>query len=99
MKFKGTPGEWFAVEYCGTHLIQDGDVFESNDLLSFEDVGEEKARANAKLLAESPQLLKGLKECVTAITGGSLAEDGCYTQRFGPAFVEHLNSIIKKATE
>lgn len=59
-------------------------------------------KANARLIAAAPDLLKALKECRNAIQGGQEvapydSRGAGYEQTFGLAFLEYLNAAIAKA--
>lgn len=60
-EFKGTPGPWVSVDYCGKLQIQAGEYYEDADILDKEDVGDEIAEANASLIEAAPELLAALK--------------------------------------
>jgi hypothetical protein len=55
--FKGTQGPWSAIQYANFFNIQTESFYGEKDLLNAEDVGEEVAKANSKLMASSPDLL------------------------------------------
>lgn len=59
-RFKGTKGEFHAVNYAGAYLIQIGQMYEDLDVLNENEVGEEEAKANAQLISTAPELLEAL---------------------------------------
>ena len=60
MKFKGTKGEWFGIEYSGIWNIQSGQFYGDDNLLDCECYPREEVEANAKLIAAAPDLLEAL---------------------------------------
>ncbi|MEQ5566347.1 hypothetical protein ABN335_20800 [Providencia rettgeri] len=71
MEFKGTPAPWFIEEYdingkCDAKYFDirsmSTDGYEYMDLLDSVRVGDEKALANAHLIAAAPELLDALIE-------------------------------------
>ena len=76
MEFKGTKGDWVA-NYsheletyikCNGLRIADVKHYKGND---FNDPSTEEGRANAKLIAAAPSLLKALQTCLKRITNES----------------------------
>lgn len=61
-EFKGTPGPWYPVEFAGYHRLQDGDFYESNDILNEDTCS--RAKFNIRLASKSPEMLEMLKECL-----------------------------------
>lgn len=61
MEFKGSK-KIHAVEYAGVIRLNNKPHYEGLDLLNFEDVGEEVAKANAKLYEASYDLLEALHD-------------------------------------
>lgn len=61
-EFKGTKGEWHAVNYGGYWNIQDSEYYGESNLLDAEKVGEDIAEQNAKLAVASPILLEALQQ-------------------------------------
>lgn len=59
-RFRGTKGKWFAVEYAGTYMIQDGEMYEDNNILDSDIYTKEVVDANAQLIATAPELLRVL---------------------------------------
>ena len=54
-----TPGPWYAIEYAGMWGIQSVDEYsQDNNLLDMEN--DDRAEANAKLIAAAPDLLEAL---------------------------------------
>lgn len=59
MSTKHTPGPWYAIEYAGMWDIQSVDEYsQDNNLLDMEN--DDRAEANAKLIAAAPELLEAL---------------------------------------
>lgn len=86
-RFKGTKGEWHAVDYAGYIHIQDEPFYGGVDLLNQETCSE--AQYNAQLAASAPDLLKA---CETAILELQLIPCKC-----DPKVIDELERAIKKA--
>ena len=87
-----TPGPWYAIEYAGMWGIQSVDEYsQDNNLLDMEN--DDRAEANAKLIAAAPDLLEALNLCRIA-----LYNTGLYNFSEQLAYSE-ANKAIKKATE
>lgn len=75
MEFKGTKGEWHAVNYAGFYTIQDEPFYGEKDLLNYdhdlirEPVSIEEAEANAQLMASAPDLLNACIEMIKWVDG------------------------------
>ncbi len=92
--FKGTPGEHHAVEYAGYWHIQDEPFYDAGgSLLDAEYVGPEQAKANARLYAYAPELLKCLIEAVKHLEENDF--DVCGTPE---AMMDKFKQLIQKAT-
>ncbi len=95
-EFRGTRGEWHAVEYAGVISIQDSEFYEDSDkcnLLDYDYVGFEQAEANAKLIACAPELLYALKEAIRLLYGTTEFEViESYRKK-----VDDFEQVIKKA--
>ena len=59
--FKGTKGKWFPVEYAGLILIQTRNKYNEPNILDMDYFSTKEVKANAKLIASSPELLKALE--------------------------------------
>jgi hypothetical protein len=109
-----TPGPWYAVEYGGFWNIQTDDCYSESDVLDVEKVGnEETTEANAKLCAAAPDLLDGLKRCLSnsielrnryrndaeSFDPGTTEQRMCLDNvRDVNADIELIKAAIKKAT-
>ena len=100
-KFRGTKKKLHAVEIAGFYVIQDGENYEDNNVLDFnncegdfakEEVRKEIAYANAKLFCASPDLLKALKDMVKMYE--AILPAGGYQ-----GFYDSAVYAIRKATE
>lgn len=85
-EFKGTKEKWYSVEFAGFINIQDGEFYEDKNILDFEDVGSDIAKANALLISKAPEMLEMLKECYTY-----LPYEGVMRKK--------VKQLIKEATE
>jgi hypothetical protein len=86
---KHTPGPWYAVEYAGAFIIQDGEFYGDTDLHRLDDC--EEAEANAKLMASAPELL----ECLIMVSNLNNAA----REHISDDFFNKVDQAIKKATE
>lgn len=104
-----TPGPWYAIEYAGMWGIQSVDEYsQDNNLLDMEN--DDRAEANAKLIAAAPDLLEALVKLTSNkhIDLGDLIYnvkeregegwEGPSVKAWGEA-VELAKTAIKKATE
>lgn len=64
--FKGTDKEWFAVNFGGYILIQDGPKYSDKSILDQEKVSEQVADANAQLMIHALPMLRRLESIVQA---------------------------------
>lgn len=51
-----------------------------------------------KIVLDS-EMMAALKLVISAIEGGTKNEDGSFNQRFGQAFLDHLNKTVQKNAE
>lgn len=91
MEFKGTPAPWFIEEYdingkCDAKYFDirsmSTDGYEYMDLLDLVRVGDEKALANAHLIAAAPELLEALIELVQSYDKCSIDHNGLCQEHF-----------------
>lgn len=88
-EFKGSR-EIHAVEYAGFIRLNDEPYYEGIDLLDFEEVGEEVARANAKLYVASYDLLRLCLLVHDSFGGGNVIT-------FSDKDIEDFEEAIEKA--
>jgi len=96
METKHTPSPWFAVDYAGSFCIQNGEMYEDKDVLSYDSIcGKdfsfpiEVAKANAKLAAAAPELLDACEKALSFLKAIEVRGD-C---------IKSIESAIRKATE
>lgn len=92
MKTKHTPGKWSIdgidiVSENGNSICQ---VYDADDT-HISEMNMDVVKANAKLIAAAPELLKSLQECVKAMK--------IVTSSAIKPFIERAEQAIKKATE
>jgi hypothetical protein len=94
--FKGTKGKWHAVEYAGTYIIQDGDMYEDNNILDSDIYTEEVVKANAQLIAAAPELLQSLSRLTDICSKDRITDNDSFFEEFDEA-VDEANRVIDKA--
>lgn len=100
METKHTKGEWFPVEFAGIWMLMDSPMYESIDVLNADYVGEEKAKANAKLAAAAPDLLDALIEIAELKHEKTKDAQGNWNAAYHYEFMQKIAvNAIKKATE
>lgn len=87
--FKGTDKEWFAVNFGGYINIQDGPLYEDNNILDQDKVGDDIAEANAQLIIHALPMLRELIKEVDILESMGLGDtDRCIRKK----------KLIKSAT-
>ena len=90
-EFKGSEGEFYITDYAGYLCLSNGEYYGDADLLSCEDVSEKIAQANARLFANSKNLLKAAIDVVKAQNNWEL------TINERQKFIEQLETEILKS--
>lgn len=93
METKHTSAPWYPVEFAGVYILLDSDDYTGKNLFDSDEVGEVKAKANAKLAAAAPKMLKALKSLVNSTSKDHAIMYGFDDQR------NEAIKIIKKATK
>lgn len=84
----------YAVEYAGFINLNDEPFYEGKNCLDFEDVGENVAKANAKLIESAPELLCVLQDTLSAIDQFTRGDIGA--QEYFEDEVNQANKLIKQ---
>lgn len=93
-----TPGPWYAIEYAGMWGIQSVNEYsQDNNLLDMEN--DDRAEANAKLIAAAPEMLQSLQECVKYLSSLESLDGSNMPFEWDDDFIGNLKKTIKKATE
>lgn len=58
---KHSAGQWYPTQFANMWDLKDGPFYNAKSLLDCHDVGEEKAEANANLMAAAPVMLLALE--------------------------------------
>lgn len=74
---------------CG--ISSDSDIEYYGGYLVCESIGNSK---HQDLIASAPEMKSMLRTFINAIEGGTIDEQGCYTQRFGKAMLDKAKLII-----
>lgn len=97
INFKGTKGKWYAVEYAGYYIIQNGNYYGDKDVLDPENFAEEQVKANALLISKAPEMLEMLQKISAELEHIWMNNDS--NEIFDVIDAEELDNLIKSATE
>lgn len=91
---KTTKEQWYVVEYGGFFRIQTEPYYDAGkNIMDAEVVGYETAKANAQLMATSPDMLKVLQECEAQITNHESGHHHQFQELRGL-----IKAVIRRAT-
>lgn len=85
-EFKGTKGEWHAVEFAGFWEITDAPFYDSKRIMTYDDdifgscATVTQAEANAHLCAAAPDLLQACIDFVEKVERGEAKSTKSYNQ-------------------